>query len=386
LFALALVLAPLSVAFAQGVTTGSVTGIVRDSQERPIVGAAVTAVHLPSGTVYETVTRADGRFVVPNMRVGGPYAVVISPAGAGAAFQPITQENVTVNLGAATDLVFAVQPTVQEQVTVIGQSDPVFSSQRTGAATTISREMLATLPTIGGRLNDMTRLTPQSGGGLSFAGTDPRLNNITVDGSVFNNGFGIRASPGDTSGVAPISLSAIEQVQVSIAPYDVRQGNFVGAAVNSVTRSGGNMFHGSYFYAFRDNGLVGTNAAGATVNPGTFEFRNTGGWVSGPIAQNRSFFFVNFEDETLTSPGTTFRANTGGESVGGSVTRVLASDLDTLSAFLASNFNFNTGGYQGYDFNTPARRYLFKVDHNLNDRNKLSVGYNHLYSSTDVLV
>ena len=200
----ALLLVPATAAFAQGVTTGNITGIVLDTQKRPVVGAEVIAIHTPSGTTYQAITREDGRFVIPGMRIGGPYSVVVAPTTTGGtAFQALTKEGVTVNLGSATDLSFEVQPVVAEQVTVVGQSDPVFSSQRTGAATTISRDQLATLPTVSGRLNDMTRLTPQSGGSLSFGGQDNRLNNITVDGSSFNNSFGLRNTPGDTSGVAP---------------------------------------------------------------------------------------------------------------------------------------------------------------------------------------
>jgi hypothetical protein len=386
--ALAALLIPAHLASAQGVTTGTVTGVVLDAQKRPVIGASVIAIHLPSGTTYEAVTRADGRFAIPGMRVGGPYSVVVAPGtgAAAVAFKEQTQENVLVNLGSATDLSFNVQPVVQEALTITAQSDTVFNSQRTGAATTVTRDQLATLPTIGGRLNDMTRLTPQSGGTLSFGGQDSRFNNIMVDGSYFNNSFGLRNSPGDTSGVAPISLSAIEQLQVSVAPYDVRQGNFVGAAVNTVTRSGSNSWHGSFYHTFRDDGGVGTEARGLTFDPGTFQFRNTGGYASGPIQRNKMFFFVNFEDESFLQPGTTFRANTGGETVAGSVTRVLASDLDTLSTFLQSTFGYETGPYQGYDHNTPARRFLLKGDYNMNDNNKLVVRYNHLDSETDILV
>lgn len=372
--------------FAQGVTTGSLTGVVKDAQEKPVTGATVLALHVPSGTTYEATTRADGRYSIPNMRVGGPYSVTIAKGQTTAlSFEPQTQDDITVTLGVATDLDFIVR-SITEEVTVTAQvSDAVFSSERTGAATTLGRDALSTLPTISGRLNDVTRLTPQSGGTLSFAGQDSRLNNITVDGSYFNNSFGLRNSPGDTSGVAPISLAAIEQVSVSIAPFDVRQGNFVGAAVNTVTRSGTNDFRGSFYHQFRDDALVGTTAKAAAFNPGTFNFRNTGGWVSGPIIPNKTFFFFNHENEAFTQPGTTWRANTGGEAVAGSVTRVLDGDLVALSNYLAQNFNYETGPFQDYDHETPAKRYLFKVDHNLNARNKLSVRYNHLDSVTDVL-
>lgn len=261
---------PAAPAHAQGVTTGAITGIVIDAQGQPVAAAGVTAIHTASGSAYETVTRADGRFSIPGMRVGGPYTVTVYHAGTGTlAFEPQVQENITVNLGGATDLTFNVRPVVQETVTVTGTSDPVFSSGRTGAATQVSRETLSTLPTTTGRLDSITRLTPQAGGGGSFAGQDNRLNNITVDGSYFNNSFGLAGTPGERTGVAPISLSAIEQVQVSVAPFDVRQGNFVGASVNTVTRSGTNQFRGSIYSQFRNESLVGTKAKGLTVNPGT---------------------------------------------------------------------------------------------------------------------
>ena len=373
-------------AYAQGVTTGSLAGRVIDAQQQPVENATVIALHIPSGTAYEAVTRADGRYSIPGMRVGGPYTVTVTHGGRGASFDPQVQEDIVINLGVATDLDFAVRA-LNVEVTVTAQtSDSVFSSERTGAATSVSRETLATLPSISGRLDSITRLSPQAGGNGSFAGQDNRLNNITVDGSYFNNSFGLSGTPGERTGVAPISLSAIEQVQVSVAPFDVRQGNFVGAGVNTVTRSGTNQFHGSVYHQFRDNSLVGTDAKGAPVNPGTFSFRNTGGWGSGPIVRNKAFFFVNYENEALTQPLTTFRANLGGEAAAGGVTRVLASDLDALSSFLNSSFDYTTGPYQDYEGETPAVRFLGKVDCNLNQRNKVSFRYTHLDSNTDVLL
>ena len=292
-------LAMPAAAAAQGVTTGSLSGLVKDAQEKPVAGAVVLALHVPSGTTYEAITRADGRYTIPAVRVGGPYSVTVAPAAGASGFEPQTQDGVEVNLGVATDLDFIVR-SIAVEVTVAAQaSDAVFSSERTGAATAITREALATLPTISGRLESVTRLSPQSGGNMQFAGQDNRLNNITVDGSYFNNSFGLAGTPGERTGVAPISLYAIEQVQINVAPFDVRQGNFVGAGVNSVTRSGTNQFRGSVYHQFRDESLVGTEARGATVNPGTFSYRNTGGWASGPIVKNRLFVFGNYEDESL---------------------------------------------------------------------------------------
>jgi hypothetical protein len=372
---------------AQGVTTGQIAGIVLDAQKQPVAGASVIAIHEPSGTSYEGTTRADGRFSIPNMRVGGPYSVTVAFTGTGAAaFEPQTRADVMVNLGVATDLTFDVKGiTVAETVTVTAVSDTVFSSARTGAATSFSRDDLAMLPTISGRISDITRLTPQASGS-SFAGQDTRMNNITVDGAYFNNSFGLRNAPGDTSGVAPISLEAIEQVQVSVAPFDVRQGNFVGAGVNTVTRSGTNRISGSFYHRFRDQDLVGTEAKGQTVPVGTFSFRNTGGWASGPVIRNRLFAFGNYEDEKDERPITTFRANSGNEPVTGSVTRVRASDLQALSSFLGTNFNYETGAYEGVPDETPGKRFLIRSDYNINNSNKVFFKYNLLDSFSDQIL
>lgn len=368
------------------VTTGSLNGRVLNAQQQGVSGASVIAIHLPSGTSYETTTRADGRFAILNMRVGGPYSVTVAYTGTGtAAFAPETQENIEVNLGVTTDLTFNVkQINVTESVTVTAQSDPVFNSARTGAATTVSRETVAALPTISNRLDSIVRLAPEARG-YSVAGNDNRMNNITVDGSYFNNSFGLAGAPGERTNVAPISLEAVEQVQVNIAPFDVRQANFVGAGINTVTRSGTNRFAGSGFYQFRNDSMVGTKAKDSAVNPGNFDFFNGGGWASGPIVKNKLFFFGSGEKEGLTQPATTFRANNGGEPVGGSITRVLKSDLDTLGSFLKSKFSYDAGPYQDYDFKTPGRRELVKFDYNLSQQNKLTFRYNQLDSSTDVL-
>jgi hypothetical protein len=241
---------------------------------------------------------------------------------------------------------------------------------------------IATLPTLTGRIGDITRLTPQASG-TSFAGQDNRLNNMTVDGSYFNNSFGLGSAPGERTNVAPISLESIEQVQVSVAPFDVRQGSFIGAAVNTVTRSGTNQLTASFYHRLRNEDFVGTEARGQAVNPGTFSFRDTGVWAGGPIVKNRLFVFGNYENEEDKRPLTTFRANNGGEPVGGSVTRVLASDLTALSAFLNQNFQYDPGPFDAFNDLTPAKRYLLRTDFNLTNNNKISFRWNQLDSSSD---
>jgi hypothetical protein len=368
---------------AQGVTTGGIGGIVTGTQKQPVAGASVIAIHEPSGTSYEATTRADGRYSIPAMRVGGPYTVqVVYTGGGGGAFAPKTIENINVSLGVVSDVDVSVEAiTVAEEVEVTGVSDPVFASTRTGAATLVSRDDIASLPTISGRLESIVRLTPQASG-TSFAGQDNRLNNITVDGSYFNNAFGLGSAPGERTNVAPISLESLEQVQISIAPFDVRQGSFIGAAINSVTRSGTNQFSASVYHRMRDQDLVGTEARGQTVNPGTFTFRDTGVWGSGPIIRNKLFAFGNYENEEDKRPLHTWRANMGGEAISGSVSRVLASDLNALSAFLSQNFQYETGAYENLEDPTPAKRYLIRSDLNLNNANKISFRYNQLDSSS----
>jgi hypothetical protein len=375
--ALALTVRP---AAAQGVTTGGVVGVVTDTQGGVIPGVTIVATHQPSGTNYEAVTQTDGRFAIPGMRVGGPYTVTASLPG----FSTEVKDNVNLSLGVTADFTFTLKvAALAETITVTGTTDPVFSSTRTGAATAVSREDLATLPTISGRLSDITRLTPQASGS-NFAGQDSRMNNVMVDGAYFNNSFGLRNAPGDTSGVAPISLEAIEQVQVSVAPFDVRQANFVGAGVNTVTRSGTNTLRGSIYHRFRDESFVGTEAAGLAFNPGVFSTTNTGGWLGGPIVRNMLFAFGSFENQEDTRPLSTFRANQGGEAIAGSVTRVLASDLNGLSSFLSSRFQYETGPYENISKGTPGKPFLVKLDYNANSRNKVSFRYNRLSSHSDI--
>lgn len=376
---------------AQGVTTSTISARVTDENGNPRSGVRVTAVHQPSGTSYQARTRDDGRVTLAGMRIGGPYTVTATGIG----LESQQHNDVYLNLGQTSDLQFVMRPTaVQIQavtVTAAAGSDKIMNSSRTGAATTVSREALSTLPTVTGRLESIVRLTPQFGGctlstGCTLAGQDGRLNNISVDGTSFNNSFGLGGQPGDRTNVAPISLSAIEQMQVDVAPFDVRQGNFVGANINTVTRSGTNTFQGSIGYNRRNQGLVGKKAGDLPFDPGVFNYKNLNGWIGGPIIPNRLFFFTSLENESLTQPGTTFLANTGGQPVAGNTTRVLASDLDALSTYLKTNFDYDTGPYQGYNFEVPAHRFLGKLDFNVNDQNKLVFRYNRLMSSSDILV
>ncbi len=373
---------------AQGVTSAAMTGVVTDASGNPVVGAHVSAVHVPSGTGYTATTRAEGRFDIAGMRVGGPYRVSVAYVG----YRGQIQENLFLTLGVTADVHFTLEPvTVQlGEITISGTTDPVFSSERTGAATAIPSAQIEKLPTITRRVEDMLRLTPEyspNSYGYSFAGQQNFFNNMTIDGSYFNNSFGLAGQPGDRTGVAAVSLDALEQIEVNVAPYDVRQGNFVGAGINMVTKSGTNNFSGSLFYTMRNNNFVGTQAGPNVVNVGTFKYSDIGATLGGPIVRNKLFFFLSFENDANTAPGTTYIArDSASQTIGGNVTRVLKSDLDSISAFMLHSFNYTTGAYQGYDFKVPSTRFLARLDYNLNDRNKLSLRFNLLNSESPTLM
>ena len=238
-FALAMLVLGAGSLFAQGVTTASMQGSVTDETGETLPGANVVAVHEPSGTRYGAVTNMDGRFVLPNLRVGGPYRVVVSFIG----FEDQVFEGINLSLGQNFSINARLTDGMElDVVEVLGRQGDVMNADRTGAATNLSRDRIDAMPTINRSINDLTRLTPQSNG-TSFAGADQRYNNYTIDGNLYNNNFGLGSS--QFAGGNPISFDAIEEVQVNIAPYDVRQSGFTGANVNAITKAGTNNWRGT---------------------------------------------------------------------------------------------------------------------------------------------
>ena len=317
------------------------------------------------------------------MRVGGPYTIqIVYVGGGGAAFAPKTVENVNVNLGVTSDVDVSVEAiTVAEEVEVTGVSDPVFASTRTGAATSVGRDDIASLPTISGRLESITRLTPQASG-TSFGGQDNRLNNITIDGSYFNNSFGLGAQPGERTNVAPISLESIEQVQVSIAPFDVRQGSFIGAAINSVTRSGTNQFSASVYHRMRDQDLRRHRSHGPDGQSGHVHVPRHGRLGERADHPQQALRLRQLRERGRQAAAAHIPREHRRRSRRRQRERVLASDLNTLSSFLSQSFQYETGAYENLEDLTPAKRYLIRSDFNLNNANKISFRYNQLDSSS----
>jgi hypothetical protein len=373
------------VAFGQGVTTSSIVGSVTDTRGEVLVAASVVAEHVPSGTRYGGLTQANGRFTLQGLRIGGPYRVTARYVG----YQTQTIENVFLSLGSASRLDFKLsdKPTTAEEIVITAERGGVISPERTGAATNIPREVITSLPTINRNFTDFTRLTPQAVG-TSFAGSDNRLNNITVDGSYLNNSFGLSGLPGGRAVTAPITLESVEEINVAIAPFDVRQAGFVGAGVNLVTRSGTNEFSGSVFGNFRDQSLVGKTVFGSEVSAAKNNFSNLqGGFrVGGPIVKDKLFFFIAAETEQNSTPFT-FRARREGEVQGGSISRPTFRQMDSLSQFLRSRFNYETGPFENYSQRQPqSLNWLLKLNYNISDEHKLSLRYNALDAKRDVTI
>ncbi|MBC7651249.1 MAG: TonB-dependent receptor, partial [Deinococcales bacterium] len=367
------------------VTSGGINGNVRDAKGAVLSGASVEAVHEPSGSKYKTVSTSSGKFNLPGLRVGGPYKLTITYVG----FLSEIITDIYVQLGVPTtaDVTLRDNSSQLTEVVVAGASrkGALISKDKKGAGTNINNRLISSLPTLSRSITDITRLTPQSNG-TSFAGQDNRAINFTLDGSIFNNSFGLQALNGGQTNSTPISLDAIEELQINISPYNLKDAGFTGASINAVTKSGTNTFHGTGFYNKRNQNFVGTKAGQdgkQDVAISNFDVKQYGVSFGGPIIKNKVFFFLNYEGERRTDPGTANVANTGGASIG-NVTRVLASDLDALSSYLSKNYNYQTGAYQGYDYQTQSDKAVARFDFNLSDKHKLSIRGNFLESKRDV--
>lgn len=361
------------------VTTASMNGAISDEKGEGLIGATVVAKHLPSGTQYGVVTNNDGRFTIPNMRVGGPYEVIVSYVG----FKNEKFAGISLQLGQKFVLNATLKgesATLQE---VVVKADPVMNGTRTGAALNIDNTQLQTLPTISRSAADYTRLTPLAAEGGSFGGRNSQYNNYSLDGAIFNNPFGLdAATPGGQTDAQAVSLDAIDQIQVSLAPYDVTQAGFTGASVNAVTKSGTNKVTGTAFAFFRNKNMIGTKVEDTEVFRGDLKALQAGFAIGGPIIKDKLFFFANFELERRSDLGSNFLAARSGVS-GANVSRVLASDLDNVSNLLRQTYNYETGPYENYKHDANNQKGLFKLDWNISQNHKLSATVNFLDAFKD---
>ncbi len=366
------------------VTTATMNGIVKDAKGTALASATVTVEYTDAGITQTLITKADGRFTVPNLRVGGPYKVTVNHVG----FEQGVSEEIYLNLGPNSTIEFVMEEktTVIGEVTVTSRSR-IFDDKRTGASTNISNRLIRTLPSISRSADDYLRLTPSASAnynGVSFAGRNGQYNNFSLDGAVFNNPFGLDApTPGGQANAQPISLDAIDQIQVNIAPYDVTQADFTGAGVNTVTKSGNNKIIGTAYVFYRNHTFTGKKIDGNKLTVPELNQLQAGAALGGPIIKNKLFYFLSFETEQRTDEVTAFTARNSSNATKSNTSRVLESDMNTVSSILKSTFNYDTGPYQNYTHDQTNYKWLTKLDWNISDVHKLSFTYNGLNARKD---
>lgn len=375
-FFLVLVMLLIATMVSAQVTTASMSGKVVDVSKEPLIGATIRAVHTPTGTIYNTVTQSTGQYQFQNLRIGGPYTVEISYVG----FTPEKLSNINLVLGENHTLNVTMREDAQAlgEVLVVADRSSVISSNRTGAQEIITRDKMDKMPSLSHSLTDFTKLTPMSSGS-NFAGTSYRFNNVTVDGASFNNSFGLSSSLG-AAGTEPISLEALEQVQVMIAPYDVRNGAFTGAGINSVTKSGSNQWHASAYMYTKSPSMTGYRQKDDINTVTEFSNHQYGISLSGPIIKNKLFFYLNGEMDRQEKPVNYKPRATKNDEVTGQYSFADAETLEQLSQFLQTKFDYNPGTYNVGSIPTEADRITARVDWNINQKNSLSVKYFYLKS------
>ena len=363
------------------VTNSALTGKVtmQDTKEE-VIGATIQAVHEPSGTKYAAVTNTSGRFTIQGMRNGGPYTVTVSYIG----YETKTFKDIVLQLGETYNLPvwLAENSTELTEVVVSGKASK-FTAEKTGASTNINNRVIRELPTISRSIGDIAKLSPYYGGSNSFAGSSGRSANFTLDGANLNNNFGLNANlPG---GGNPVSMDAIDEVQLVVAPFDVRQTNFIGGGINAVTKSGTNTFRGTAYYYYSNEDMHGNRVDGTqNAEPNPDEQKTYGFTLGGPIIKDKLFFFVNYERVESDDIPTFWRPAASSDEAENSKTytsRTLISDMQTISDFVKQKYGYDTGSATSYPKGIKNNKYLARIDWNINTAHHLALRFNHTNNS-----
>ena len=364
------------------ITTSSVSGQVKDKSGVEIPGASVIATHLPTGSRYGVATSFDGHYTIANMNPGGPYKIVVTSVG----FKPQVKEDVMLNLGSTSSFNFIVSEDATNLAEIVVKSDK--GGTKLGAGTSISEQTMKVLPTLSRSLTDMTRMTPQGSSTNSFAGTNFRYNNVTIDGSINNDAIGFSPSLGGVSGTSgmpgsstrtnPVSLDAIQDVQVYIAPYDVKIGNFTGGSINAVTRTGTNTVSGSVYGFGRNATITGPNNAGDGAKiPSDYSDFQTGFRIGLPLIKDKLFFFTNEEITRRNEP-----IFYGAGDANSLIDVVTASKITN---YLVTNYGFNPGETNNYNIYSRSNKFFNRLDWNISDKHQLSIRNNYVTSEASNL-
>jgi outer membrane receptor for ferrienterochelin and colicin len=373
----ALLLTAVTWAYSQGTTTSAMNGTVLDSNGDPLPGASVVVVHKPTGTTYGTSSNNQGRFYFTNIKVGGPYQVTFSFIG----YATLEYPEFSLSLGENKFLTVKMTEDIQtlQEIMVTGGKDDVFSSDRTGAQTFISKDRIATMPTITRGFNDFLRLTPQAdikGAAISIGGMNNRYNQVVIDGAVSNDVFGLSdtGTNGGSTGTSPISLDAIQEFQVVISPFDVRYGGFAGGGISAITRSGTNTFSGSVYHYFRNERLAGkTPTDDSSVKRKRFDDftdRQSGFRIGGPIIKDKLFFFLNAEVTQNVTP-LSFEP-------GSPTSNITLAEAQAISA-IALGYGYNPGSYVKQESTNESQKIFFRLDYNISDKHKVT--FRHSYTN-----
>ena len=359
------------------VTTSSLGGRVVDQNGEPVIGAAVVAIHEPSGTSYGSVTNVDGLYTIQGMRTGGPYRVEVSCLG----YQQVNYTEITLTLAETYNLNAQLNESnefLSEAVVIAAPTSKFAAVEKTGSVTNIDNKQIEAIPTVNRNITDVTRLSPYGGSGMSFAGSDGRTANFTVDGANFNNNFGLSSSlPG---GGNPISIDAIEELQVVISPYDVRQTNFIGGGINAITKSGTNTFRGTAYVYHKNENMQGDSVYGEQITGARAINRSTtyGFTLGGPIIKNKLFFFVNAEYSKIPSVVNRWRGSEDGVAIPNDyISRTTLQDLETVRNFVYRNYKYETGSYTDFPANESNAKVLARLDWNISQKHHLALRYNY---------